>query len=225
MTRRPAAGLPEDKERPRLFDHVPWIVQWSGEPWIPGEVIALKNGIGYADELPFDRGRHGELLRRGVRPVPAEQRGRPLFAAINHAKARRCQRLLLCQTCAKPAGRTDAGTLWVLTTKAYNDALKVDFAQAPTCLPCAVISVRLCPMLRDGYVALRAQEARPVGVVGILLAPNPNPFNPREIRIVEESYATYYDDPSLPWVLVEETRLGLEHITLVDLEAEQAAAA
>lgn len=220
MARRIDAESPDTAQRTKLLDAAPWIVVWTGEPAIPGEIIARSNGIAYVDEIPADRGRHGELLRRGVRPVQDDQRGKPLFADINHAKQRRALRLLLCQVCAEPAGCTEAGTLWILTVDAYEKALEIGFVQAPVCLPCARIAVEVCPRLRAGHVALRARAVRPTGVVGTLCAPNPNPLNPNEIRVVERDYAAYFHDPLLPWVLASEIRVELSDVTVVDLDED-----
>ncbi|WP_406088259.1 hypothetical protein [Streptomyces virginiae] len=202
---------------------VPWIVPWTGEPLVLGEIVATHRGIAYVDELPADRGRHGELLRRGTRPVADADRGRPLLGKINHARQRRSMRRLLCQVCGLPADRTDAGTLWVLDSLTYRQVRARDFGgvrQLPVCLPCAWLSVRACPILGRGYVAVRVSAVRLVGVYGVLCAPAPLPHHPGEIRVVAECHTALYDDPALPWVLASETQVALCGVTIVDLEAE-----
>ncbi|WP_406117264.1 hypothetical protein OG572_41965 [Streptomyces virginiae] len=226
MTSPPVVGarLSEDQ-----VPGVPWIVPWTGEPRILGEVVARPQGLAYTDELLFDRGSHGELLLRGLGPAPEGGRGKPLFASVNNRRQRRAMRYLLCQVCGQPAGRTDAGTLWVIDTLSYTvveaRGLDAGVREPPICQPCARIAVRACPVLREGYVALRVPEVRLVGVTGVLCAADPQPHNPGEIRVLDRSATMSYTDPRLPWMLVGEIRAELVGATPVDLEAELGSAA
>lgn len=63
------------------------------------------------------------------------------------------------QVCAGPADRTDDGMLWLLTDHrtdwpGWPDRMGVN--EPPVCLPCARLSVRLCPALRKGAALVRA---------------------------------------------------------------------
>ncbi|MEU9146556.1 hypothetical protein [Streptomyces sp. NPDC048349] len=190
--------------------------------------MARPHGLAYTDELLADRGPHGELLLRGLGPAPHGGRGKPLFARVNNRRQRRAMRYLLCQVCGQPAGRTAAGTLWVIDTPSYAavaaEGFDVGFRQPPVCLPCAQIAVRVCPELSKGYVALRVPEVRLVGVTGVLCAADPQPHHPGEIRVLDRSATIAYTDPRLPWMLVGEIRAELVGATPVDLEAERGSA-
>jgi hypothetical protein len=79
-------------------------------------------------------------------------------------------RRLLCQVCAEPADRNEQGTLWLLHDYRGDWAnWPEDMANThpPLCLRHARMSIRACPSLRPGYVAVRARSTL-VGVDGAL---------------------------------------------------------
>ncbi|MFJ2953558.1 hypothetical protein [Streptomyces sp. NPDC087270] len=89
----------------------------------------------------------------------------------------------------------------------------------PVCLPCAALSVRLCPYLRGGgHVAVRVKEPRPGGVLGALYKPGPAGPLPVGRTLLP------WNDELMPWVLASQMAMELHGCTFVDLEAELAAA-
>ncbi|MET0235426.1 MAG: hypothetical protein ABW224_12350 [Kibdelosporangium sp.] len=106
-------------------------------------------------------------------------------------------RRLLCQVCGGPADRDEDGVLWLLQDHredwpGWPDEMAV--TEPPVCLPCANISVRLCPALRKGAVAVRVREFPVVGVRGaVYQAGGPRPVA-MEDRIVA------YGDPVVRWM-------------------------
>jgi len=145
---------------------VPYIVEWSGEQALRAPVIVGRSGISYADETLNDRDRQGVLWARWVyRPGF----GRPRFGEDHPLRQRRAMHKLLCQVCGKPAGRTDDGVLWLL--RDHRDdwpdwPIGMANTYPPVCLPCARLSVRMCPALRKGYAAVRG-HSEVSGVFGV----------------------------------------------------------
>ncbi|WP_066950501.1 hypothetical protein, partial [Streptomyces lushanensis] len=165
-----AGGRPALGAFPRP-DVVPYISRWSSERRPTGVVVARGGGIAYADEGPYERDDMGVLWKRiGVSPG----KGRPEFGEVHFLRQRRAMRRLLCQICGGPSDRTSEGTLWLVG----EDADDPEFwrpgyvtTHPPVCAPCAVISVGVCPHLREGYVALRVRTFVQAGVHGALYRP------------------------------------------------------
>jgi hypothetical protein len=136
---------------------VPYIATWSEEHEPPLNLVEHRGiGLGFADETAADRDREGVLWNRSVmRPG----QGRPRFAVIHPWRQRRVMRRLWCQVGGHPADRDEQGVLWLLPDRrnawtGWPEGLQV--AEPPVCIGCAVLATRLCPHLRQGYVAVRA---------------------------------------------------------------------
>lgn len=129
-------------------------------------------GIAYADETLGDRDQNGVLWQR----CPSRPGlGRPIFGAIHPLRQRRAMRRLLCSICGGPPDRTDLGVLWVL--RDFRDDWPdwpegMGAVEPPVCLPCARLSIRLCPALRGGPVFIRVKHSRVAGVYGICYRAN-----------------------------------------------------
>jgi hypothetical protein len=196
-------------------------VAWSGEER-PTDRLTIRSdgsGIAYTDEVPHDRDNHGVLWRRSTL---SPGQGRPVFGTIHAARQRRVARKLLCNVCAGPADRNDDGVLWLLGDDRGdwpNWPETMGATHPPICLPCAALSVRLCPHLREGgHVAVRVREPRAGGVFGALYAPGP--LGPEAV----EPVTIPYGDWRQPWVMAAQAATELHGCTLVDLDAELAAA-
>ena len=145
---------------------VPYTVAWSGEGHLPMPVIAGRTGIGYADETVIDRDSQGVLWTRR-RSCPRV--GRPRFGQEHPVRQRAAMRKLLCQVCGGPADQNDEGVLWLLRDHREDwPGWPEGMANTnpPVCVPCARVSVRLCPALRRGYVAVRTHSVVS-GVFGV----------------------------------------------------------
>lgn len=197
---------------------VPYIVTWSGEQHIKRRLIQGKRGIAFADELPHDRDSGGALwhrcaLRRG--------QGRPRPGVVHPQRQRRAMRSLLCQVCAGPADSDERGVLY-LTEDHRGDwpdwPERLMTTHPPLCLPCAAKAVRYCPHLLSGHVALRSTASEICAVHGRRYYPGPLLHFPGDKEIVQ------YDDPAIGWVLAWQLVRSLSGCTIVDLDAELAAA-
>lgn len=170
----------------------PYITKWDAEQNLrPTLVMRPDGGIGYADELLDDRDDHGVLwqqtaARHGV--------GRPAFGEVHPWRQRRAMIELLCQVCAGPADRTRDGVLWLL--RDYRDDWpgwpeRMGSVEPPVCVRCVAISLRRCPALQRGAVAVRAREFPVAGVRGTLY--RQGAFTPATVGIANLPY----DDPNV----------------------------
>jgi hypothetical protein len=147
----------------------PYVTAWSAEQDLPCRLVECpRGGIGYADELLTDRDAHGVLWRQtSIRPGI----GRPEFGRVHPARQRLAMDQLLCQVCGEPADQSDEGALWLLRD-CRDDWPRwpegMGSTEPPVCLPCVAVSLRLCPALRRGAVAIRAREFPIAGVRGVL---------------------------------------------------------
>jgi hypothetical protein len=203
---------------PRLLGNgsvVPYVGSWSGEELLAHKLIQRPaGGIGYADEMSVDRDNWGVLWTRTVTRIGS---GRPLFKALHPLRQRRAMARLLCQVCAQPADQTEQGHLWLLPEQPSYEAdwpEDVPVTLPPVCVECARLSVRMCPALRTGYVAVRAMSwvSGVTGVrfqpsrVGLQVAPN------------QDDDVVYYVDPAVRWILAAQRARTLYKCTFVDLE-------
>jgi hypothetical protein len=191
---------------------VPYITTWSGEQESSALVVGRgRLGIGFADERADDRDEHGVLWTR-LPSRPGD--GLPEFRGVHPARQREAMLGLLCQICAQPADHDEQGVLWLLTDDRedwpnWPEDLGNTFP--PLCLPCARLSVRLCPPLRKGYVAVRAQRFPVRGVYGMVYVPGrpvPTPVGDHIVR---------YEDPAVRWTRAVQLVRTLHECTIVDL--------
>lgn len=191
----------------------PYITTWSAEQDLPYRVVERSGvGIGFSDEMLGDRDSHGILWHRiAVR----HEVGRPEYGKVHPLRQRRAMRKLLCQVCAGPADRADAGVLWVMRD-CRNDWARwpngMASVEPPTCAPCVALSLRLCPALRRGAVAVRARSFEVVGVRGALyrrgsVAP-----------VAVEAANLPYDDPEVRWLVASALIRELQECTIVSFE-------
>jgi hypothetical protein len=192
---------------------VPYVTAWSAEQELPYEVMEHHGfGIAYADEILTDRDEHGVLWRRTLfRP----RHGRPEFGQVHPLRQRRAMRRLLCQVCGDLADRTKDGVLWLLPDHRDDWASwpnGMANVEPPVCLPCVRTSVRLCPALRKGAIAVRVRDASIVGVRGALYkSGGASPV------AVAEAIVTF-DDPVIRWVRAANLVRKLHGCTIVPLK-------
>ncbi|KOV82476.1 hypothetical protein ADL03_24485 [Nocardia sp. NRRL S-836] len=162
----------------------PHVTSWSAEQNLQCGLIVRpdRRGVGYVNELPGDRDEHGVLW---VKVAERHGAGKPDFARVHPARQRQAMKELLCQVCAKPADRTSDGVLWLM--RDHRETEDPDWpehmasVEPPTCVPCIEISLRRCPALRRGAVAVRVHEYSVMGVRGTLY--KPGVFAPEPLRI------------------------------------------
>jgi hypothetical protein len=191
---------------------VPYVSAWTGEDYAqPGIMRRRNGGIGFTDEMLLDRDEWGVLWTR----TPARiGKGRPLFKKLHPRRQRRAMLDLLCQVCGQPADHTNQGALWLLPGNEIGDGSEgVVTIYPPLCVPCARISVGMCPALRQGYRLLRARS-RVIGVTGLVFRPT-HPF-PR--LVVDDDYpdVVSWDDPMLAWTLACQLVRELVDVTVIE---------
>ncbi|WP_435128198.1 hypothetical protein [Actinacidiphila sp. bgisy144] len=150
---------------------VPYITAWSSEAEQPAALVVRRGRLGYADEHPLDRDRFGILWRRiGASPGV----GTPEYGRVHSLRQRRTMLRALCQVCGGPADRDRDGVLWLMGRAEYEREpwpAPIESPHPPVCTPCARKAVRLCPHLRDHYVAVRARHFHLSAVHGALHVP------------------------------------------------------
>ena len=160
-------STPQLAKAPQII--APYITCWSAEQDLPYRLVERSGlGIGYVDESFGDRDARGVLWQRAA---VRQGVGKPEFGKVHPLRQRRAMRQLLCQVCAGPADQNDDGVLWLL--RDYRDDWPewpngMGCNEPPVCIPCAATSLRLCPALRRGAVAIRAREFDVAGVRGAL---------------------------------------------------------
>jgi hypothetical protein len=193
---------------------VPYIVKWSDESGASAKVVAGKSGIAYADETLNDRDQQGVLWTRWVHRPGS---GRPRFGDDHPMRQRRAMRKLLCMVCGKPADQTDKGALWLLRDhrEDWPDwPNSMANAYPPVCLPCAQLSIRICPALRKGYVVVRG-HAEITGVFGMCYRKGQTPGH---AEIVGPQNVAY-DDPLIRWTRAAKLIRSFHSVTVMDLDS------
>jgi hypothetical protein len=190
----------------------PYITGWSEECDLPYTVKERPGaGIAYTDESVVDRDRDGVLWHRALsRPG----QGRPDFGSTHPLRQRKAMRRLLCQVCAGPADRTDEGVLWLMRDHRGDwSGWPVGMAnvEPPVCLQCARLSVRLCPALRRGVVAIRSRDSPIAGVRGAL-------YQSVGVSLVVTGQAIVAtEDPAIRWVRATNLVRQVRDCTIVPL--------
>ena len=195
---------------------VPYIAAWKGERRMGLPVLdPFGRGIAFADEVPEDRDSSGVLWARTSQEPGA---GRPVYNRVHARRQRRVMEELLCQVCAGPASRTDEGWLWLLHDDRDSEPRgwpeQVGATHPPLCVPCARLSVQLCPHLGEGAVAVRVADPHAWGVYGALYTPARDGDGGVKAR---SGVMVGYHDPAVAWVLAAQMVRLLRGCTLVEL--------
>lgn len=190
----------------------PYVTTWSAEQDLPSQVVEQPGcGVGYADELLGDRDARGVLWQR---PAVRHGVGKPEFGRVHPLRQRRAMRKLLCQVCAGPADWNDEGVLWLL--RDYQDDWSewpegMACTEPPVCVPCVAFSLRLCPALRRGAVAVRVRAFEVAGVRGALYRKGMSgPVAVQDVNLT-------YGDPDIRWVIASALIRELRGCTFVSL--------
>ena len=152
-------------------------------------------GVGYANELPGDRDDQGVLWQK---VAECREKGKPEFGRVHPARQRRAMSELLCQVCAGPADRTPEGVLWLLRDHRADWPRwpeEMGSAEPPICARCVAISLRRCPALQRGAVAIRVRTFAVAGVRGTLY--RPSTFAPVPVKAAHIAYG----EPEARWVV------------------------
>lgn len=187
----------------------PYITRWTAEQDLSPRPVLGPDGIGYASELTSDRDDHGVLWhqvgeRRGV--------GKPEFGKVHPARQRRAMTDLLCQVCAGPADRNSDGVLWLLRDfqgdwPGWPEGM--GSVEPPVCAHCVATSVRRCPALQRGAVAVRAREFPIAGVRGAVY--RQGLLGPALAGVVNLPY----EDPARRWIVAAAQIRELRRCTVI----------
>jgi hypothetical protein len=191
----------------------PYITAWTAETEPPSTLVERPGiGIAYADELLTDRDDNGVLWFR----VPSHPRqGRPDFGRVHPMRQRRAMRRLLCQVCAAPADRDEAGVLWLLRDESDEWPSwpeKMAVTEPPVCVRCVGVATRLCPALRQGAVALRVRHHPIAGVRAMVYR------NRDETLVAVEDAVIRYGDPSVRWARAMNLVRQFHDCTIIPLD-------
>lgn len=202
------------KSSSTTFGTIPFVARWSGEHDSPMPIVLRRGarGIAYADERSYDRDDLGILWTR----TPSQPgRDKPQLGNVHGLRQRLCMTGLRCQVCGGPADLTSDGVLWLIDANP-SDLLPRGVAELtahpPVCRPCAHQSVRLCPHLRDKYVALRVRSFAAYGVSGALYCRN---FTE---PLLYGAGTVALGDPLLPWIRASQLVMSLNDFTVIDLD-------
>jgi hypothetical protein len=159
-----------------------------------------------------DRDARGVLWQRAA---VRHEVGRPEFGKVHPLRQRRAMRQLLCQVCAGPANQNEDGVLWLLRN--YRDDWPswpegMACTEPPICLRCVPLSLRLCPALRRGAVAVRVREFEVAGVRGALYRQGAN----APVAVGAANLA--YDAPDIRWLVASALIRELRGCTFVPLD-------
>jgi len=195
-----------------LMEVTPYVAAWSEELLTMPALVERGGRIAYPREGVYDRDRFGVLwARTQLRPG----RGRPDFARVHPLRQRHAMADLLCQVCARPADSSENGMLWLLTDRRGDWPgwpAGAATLEPPVCLMCALVSLRYCPALRAGAVAVRVRTSQVIGVYGVLY--RLGPLQPTAVGVETVRYA----DPRVRWVVAERLARELGECTVEPAE-------
>ncbi|MFJ3249033.1 hypothetical protein [Streptomyces sp. NPDC086782] len=194
---------------------VPYITGYSREQNITPRLTNLGGeGLGFVDETPHDRDSFGVLW---VRPslLPKGRRGEPMLkeAAVHPFRQRRAMRDQRCQVCTRPPEDPEGPCLYLMRDSGRPVEEGERTTSPPVCVPCAGISVQLCPRLRRHHVAAWVEYAPAWGVVGIV-------HDPVTLAPMGRDEEVAYDSPAARWVVAGRLVSELHGVTPVNLADE-----
>jgi hypothetical protein len=218
----PVSGKPCNYN-PRLLGGgamVPYIGSWTEEQRCALQLAWRGNRsdrlwIGYVDETPFDRDERGVLWQRHTARIG---KGRPLFAVVHPLRQRRVMSRLLCQVCGQAADHTERGSLWLLPaqeTVSFDGENGLMTRHPPLCLPCARMSVQVCPGMKSGYMALRAHSTV-YGVVGTIPAGETGTVDGKDVEHTGDTVP--FDHPAIAQTQAHQLIRMLTNISVVNLD-------
>ncbi|MGW4825228.1 hypothetical protein ACWEP4_41640 [Streptomyces sp. NPDC004227] len=195
---------------------VPYITGYSREQNITPKLTHHPSGrsLVFVDETPHDRDSFGVPW---VRPslLPKGRRGEPLLqeAVVHPFRQRRAMRDQLCQVCTRPPEDPEGPRLYLMRDSGRPIEEGERTASPPVCVPCAGISVQLCPRLRRQHVAAWVEHAPAWGVVGLV-------HDPLTLEPLGGDQEVAYDSEVARWVVAARLESQLFGVTPVDLEVE-----
>ncbi|MFD4763234.1 hypothetical protein ACFWOJ_31595 [Streptomyces sp. NPDC058439] len=169
---RKASTVGRGRAETRLF-----IAPYADEIISDIEVLFDAHGrVRYTDEQPSDRCVDGYLWQRWEGTQTGSQRW-----AEHHPERQRhvMRQPPRCGGCSGEPDVNEHGMLWLLNADASTEQLTfpcdIITATPPMCVPDAYQALCFCRVLREGFIALRARAAEPIGVKGTVYSPSAPP--------------------------------------------------
>ncbi|MGW0785904.1 hypothetical protein [Streptomyces sp. NPDC002913] len=164
--------------------------------------------LSYQDEDPYDRDSFGALW---ARQALGRGRGVPDFAAVHALRQRQAMSRLLCQVCGRSLLSHHPDRQLFLMRDVGQPVAEGELTTSPPlCLPCARISVQMCPELRDKHVAAWVDLPQAWGVAGVI-------HDPRTLTQIGMDQVQY-DDPRIQWVIASRHVSVLRGVRPVSLD-------
>lgn len=229
-----------------MHDSVPYITLREGERDISDEALVLRYSPGslslgvppaaalaYPDERAKDRDHEGILYARVTESLDAAgwPVGKPDWARVHPARQRECMGEMLCHYCKGQPSRTETGILFldvaVEEQRAKPQWPEGSFTyQPPLCLPHAKKALDLCKHghRHGGFTALRVLKPRWHGVLGTPYQDSAGRPKATRTRTDRATDVIPFNHPHRRLVLGTQYALALHDVTVVDLDAELAAA-
>lgn len=190
----------------------PYVTATNAEQDLRCSLVVRPDGIGYVNELPGDRDEQGVLWQK---VAERHGKGKPEFGRVHPVRQRRAMSELLCQVCAGPADRTSDGVLWLLRDHREDWPRWPEgmaSVEPPICAPCVAMSLRRCPALQRGAVAVRVRTFAVAGVWGALY--RPATFAPVPIKAAHLAYGA----PETRWMVAVALIRELQGCSLVPFD-------
>ena len=207
--------LPNFNGRP-----VPWITRWTGEVQpdrfdygvqILGDVGKGQFRVTYQDGKNVRDGKGILWQREGI-----GRKGEPMYADVSTYRQRSAMKKGLCQVCGVKITDTPMNFLIpIIAGMEHYDKNTTVTMQAPVCLECVPLAIRMCPALkREGYQHLKVLAYSLWGVFGQVTYPNATGFDRMQGAV---GFAGDYGDVfNLGHVLAQQSVVQLEKYVIVD---------
>ncbi|MCN9241884.1 hypothetical protein NGF19_13965 [Streptomyces sp. RY43-2] len=197
---------------------VPYIAGYSREEVVTPQLIKapFRGRLGFEDETDHDRDSFGVPW---VRPtiLPKARRGSPRLKTIHPYRQRRCMLDLLCQICRRPTSPDYEGPYLFLAKSMGGPITEGETTGSPpVCVPCAAISVQLCPAIRGQFTAAWVQHAPFWGVVG-------NVYDPKTLQVRAVMANVRRESPLAAWTVASRMVVELQGVRPANLAEEWAA--
>lgn len=190
---------------------LPYIGSWDRELINTPAIVQDGSGIAFRDEREEHRDPEGVLW---ASRSSHWGHGAPQPGIVHPQRQRHAMRDRLCQSCAEPADRNEAGTLWLVPEPAAEPDGRMEGVltqHPPVCMPCARRVAGSGP--RRACVALRVATPVIWGVYGYRYRPG------MRTPLRGEAVAVPYGGDESRWVLAVRQVALLTGCTLTDLTA------
>ena len=210
-----SSTLPSFNGRP-----VPWITRWTGE--LSPErndygVEVAKDGewrLAYPDGHSVRDDRGILWQREGL-----GRKGEPMWADVSTFRQRAAMKRGLCQVCGTTITERPYRFLIPRDGMEQYDADTWLTMQAPVCIECVPLALKLCPALkRDGYQLLRVLDYQAWGVLGQVTYRDERGFHKIQATVCFDT-SEYGPDFRLSHVMAQQVVIKLDKYVVEEVVA------